>query len=217
MRMVHVLRKPLSEGTVAANTLKHGVGGLNIGASRIGSDAGWSYPNGAGGNGFHGGVGRPADGSRVEPVVSRGGRWPANVILQHLDGCRCDGTKKVRGSSEGQTGGHSWGLVNDDGWDPKGVPDQRSWMEDGKESVANWICVEGCPVRALDGQSGERPSTLAGRAPAHVVADNPGSCKRSGFTGGPEGKGVGGGAGKVYADTGGASRFFKQVGGKTDE
>ena len=153
MRMVHVLRKPLSEGTVAANVLKHGCGGL----------------------------------------------------------------KRVRGSSEGQTGGHSWGLVNDDGWDPKGVPDQRSWMEDGKESVANWICVEGCPVRALDGQSGERPSTLAGRAPAHVVADNPGSCKRSGFTGGPEGKGVGGGAGKVYADTGGASRFFKQVGGKTDE
>ena len=30
MRVIHVLRKPLSEKTVAANTLKHGVGGLNI-------------------------------------------------------------------------------------------------------------------------------------------------------------------------------------------
>ena len=200
MRMVHVLRKPLSEGTVAANTLKHGVGGLNIGASRIGSDAGWSYPNGAGGNGFHGGVGRPADGSRVEPVVSRGGRWPANVILQHLDGCRCDGTKKVRGSSEGQTGGHSWGLVNDDGWEPKGVPDQRSWMEDGKESVANWICEPGCPVAGLDEQSGDRKSASHYPSDSRVVY----------------GMGIDK-QGPLYADKGGASRFFKQVGGKTDE
>ena len=34
-RMIHVLRKPLSEGTVASNVLKHGTGGLNIDASRI--------------------------------------------------------------------------------------------------------------------------------------------------------------------------------------
>ena len=34
MRVIHVLRKPLSESTVAANTLKHGTGGLNIDASR---------------------------------------------------------------------------------------------------------------------------------------------------------------------------------------
>jgi len=214
MRVIHILRKPLSEGTVASNVLKHGCGGLNISASRIGSDS-TRRPTGT--KMFGKGTGWNEHNMKDIMGGSDSGRWPANVILQHLDGCRCDGTKKVRGSSEGQTGGHSWGLVNDDGWDPKGVPDQRSWMEDGKESVANWICVEGCPVRALDGQSGERPSTLAGRAPAHVVADNPGSCKRSGFTGGPEGKGVGGGAGKVYADTGGASRFFKQVGGKTDE
>ena len=35
--MIHVLRKPLSEGTVAANVVKHGVGGLNIDASRVGT------------------------------------------------------------------------------------------------------------------------------------------------------------------------------------
>ena len=80
MRVIHVLRKPLSEGTVAANTLKHGTSGLNIDASR-----------------------------------HEGGRWPANVILQHLDGCggvcepgcpvtRLDGAsrfyKQVGGSGE---------------------------------------------------------------------------------------------------------------------
>lgn len=35
MKMIHVLRKPLSKSTVAANTLEHGTGGLNIDASRI--------------------------------------------------------------------------------------------------------------------------------------------------------------------------------------
>jgi site-specific DNA-methyltransferase (adenine-specific) len=75
-----VARKPVI-GTVAENVLKYGVGGLNIDASRIGTDAGWSYPNGAGGNGFHGGIGRTPDGSRTTPVESTQGRWPANLIL----------------------------------------------------------------------------------------------------------------------------------------
>jgi hypothetical protein len=30
MRLIHVLRKPLSEGTVAANTLKHGTGEFSL-------------------------------------------------------------------------------------------------------------------------------------------------------------------------------------------
>ena len=75
-----VARKPVI-GTVAENVLQYGTGALNIDASRIGTDSGWSYPNGAGGNGFHGGVGRNPDGSRTEPVSSTQGRWPANIIL----------------------------------------------------------------------------------------------------------------------------------------
>ena len=145
MRVLHLLRKPLSENTVASNTLKHGCGGLNIDASRIGSDAGWSYPNGAGWNGFHGGVGRPADGSRVEPVASRGGRWPANVVLQHLDGCRRTGTRAVKGyqinrftdgaKHFGGAAGHAYEGMS---------------MEGGVETV--WACACGCPAVALDEQ-----------------------------------------------------------------
>jgi site-specific DNA-methyltransferase (adenine-specific) len=67
-------RKPLT-GTVAGNVERWGTGGLNIDATRIGTDAGWSYPNGAGGNTFHG------QERRTDPEVSRGGRWPANVLL----------------------------------------------------------------------------------------------------------------------------------------
>lgn len=73
-----VARKPLV-GTVAENVLQFGTGGLNIDASRIGTNAGWSYPNGAGGNSFS--VGKNPDRKRTEPVESVAGRWPANVIL----------------------------------------------------------------------------------------------------------------------------------------
>jgi site-specific DNA-methyltransferase (adenine-specific) len=77
-------RKPL-EGTVAANVMEHGTGALNIDGCRIPTDDGkphYSYPNGPGGNGFHGGVGRAADGSRVGEAVEAStlGRWPANVV-----------------------------------------------------------------------------------------------------------------------------------------
>lgn len=78
-------RKPLSEKTIALNFQKWGVGGLNIDASRIGPNPGYKYPNGPGGNSFS--VGKNPDGSRLEPVESNRGRWPANVLL----GCNCEG------------------------------------------------------------------------------------------------------------------------------
>ena len=64
-------RKPL-DGTVAANVLAHGVGGLNIDACRVGTDGGTSgaikSPNAYGVRA--GGIERPT-----------GGRFPANVLL----------------------------------------------------------------------------------------------------------------------------------------
>jgi len=80
-------RKPLI-GTVARNVLTHGTGALNIGATRIGDDAGWSYPNGRGGQGWHG---RESLGENLDvPMRADAGRWPANVILQHLPDCADD-------------------------------------------------------------------------------------------------------------------------------
>jgi hypothetical protein len=78
-------RKPL-EGTVAANVLKYGTGGLNIDACRVPTSDTYAYPNGAGGNGFHGGVGREADGSRTDtPEMSPLGRFPAHLIHDGSD------------------------------------------------------------------------------------------------------------------------------------
>ena len=168
MRVIHVLRKPCSESTVSANTLKHGVGAYNIDASRISTDdnlnggayaenpterwdgaENWRYKRGEQGNA----------GEYQQPS----GRWPANVILQHLDGCRCDG-------------------------------------------VANWICEPVCPVARLDEQSGVITGVVrqpTGKAvfPTEGTAMNWNSNSVIDNTV------------RGFGDTGGASRFYKQVGG----
>jgi site-specific DNA-methyltransferase (adenine-specific) len=84
-------RKPLAEKTVAENVLKYGTGGINIDDSRVATADTYSDPNGAGGNGFPGGVGREPDGSRIEAVESSAlGRFPANLIhdnSEEVGGC----------------------------------------------------------------------------------------------------------------------------------
>src|SRR5690606_11198925 len=75
-------RKPLI-GTVAANVLAHGTGALNIDACRVGDNAGWSYPNGRGGSGWHGREG--LSGNLSEPMSASQGRWPANVLHDGSD------------------------------------------------------------------------------------------------------------------------------------
>ena len=66
-------RKPL-DGTVAANVLAHGVGGLNIDACRVPS---CDSPRGSGNSlGYHGGG--AGTGGNVTPPA---GRFPANVLL----------------------------------------------------------------------------------------------------------------------------------------
>lgn len=82
---VTVARKPF-KGTVAQNVLEHGTGGINIDGCRVETTDTYSYPNGAGGNGFHGGVGRGPDGSRTDtPAMHNAGRWPANLIHDGSD------------------------------------------------------------------------------------------------------------------------------------
>lgn len=205
MRMIHVLRKPLSEGTVAANTLKHGTGGINIAASRISTTDnlnGGAYAENAserhdGAENWRYKRGEQGNAGEYQPPS---GRWPANVILQHLDGCRCDGTKRVTGTTKLCVRGVASGNV---AVYSKGIGDKKGQVRreyggvDGKESVANWICEPGCPVVRLDEQSGD----LRAR----------GNSGPSGGGGGMYGHGKTTndfGAG----DMGGASRFFKQVG-----
>jgi len=172
MRVITIARKPLSESTVASNVLKHGCGGINIDDTRIATpDGNPHFEN------------RPQGVSLQSSWIDQGGmfsedrrgtlssasslgRWPANLILIHKAGCECVGTKRVKGIAgtaagkmKGSAKGSVYGLVTKGGksrWGgalsagkPTGYLD-----EDGKETVANWICAEGCPVRELGEQSG---------------------------------------------------------------
>ena len=97
MKVIHLVRKPLSEGSIAANVLKHGTGGLNIDASRLGTseslDGGayaknptpragldmWTRERKGDLQCFK----RGGAGDYQQPK----GRWPANLFLEHLSDC----------------------------------------------------------------------------------------------------------------------------------
>jgi len=166
VKVIHVLRKPLSEKSVAANVLRHGTGAVNVDGCRVRmSDADRDFilktarPNTSGVSHVGTVMNRPQS-----PTVSvhEAGRWPANLVLQHLPGCRPPAT----GAGAG--------------------------------------CAPGCPVAGLDDQSGvlhsQDPATRKGRAGNHGLGDNPT------FFGIKE-------TGDHKDSGGGASRFFKQVGG----
>ena len=186
-----VARKPLC-GTVAANVLAHGTGAINVDGSRI--DSGGTHGS-ASSAGL--GSGKPASGVPfVGGVISAPhpkGRWPANVILSHAEGCVCTGTKRVKGQADRgleQTQARSWKNSSTAGINRTGHADA-----DGLETVEAWQCVEGCPVRLLDAQSGESKSTTGVRDPNGTMGYHGGASGLPGIVSG-------------HSDTGGASRFF---------
>ena len=196
---ITVARKPLT-GTIAANVLEWGTGGINVDACRVGAAGGTkkgTFPNQpsvtAYGNGLNGAC-------EITPINA--GRFPPNVLFSHLPECRQVGTKRVKGTSiprdqpmvatrrsgvHSEAGGHqSIGREQP----VKGHADP-----DGLETVEAWDCAEGCPVKELDEQSG----TLISGKPGNSVRQA-GSATFKGLdqpiplTG--------------YGDSGGASRFF---------
>jgi site-specific DNA-methyltransferase (adenine-specific) len=77
---VVVARKPLS-GTVAANVLEWGTGGLNIDGCRVGTDGGTTRGDGGGSLSPQGAF---TTGHEVERLNA--GRWPANVVFDRTAG-----------------------------------------------------------------------------------------------------------------------------------
>jgi len=212
--IITLLRKPL-EGGVADNALKHGCGAINIDATRIstsdnlnrgayaenptergGGDM-WTSSRKADSNCFR----RGDAGDYEQPS----GRWSANFILTHLEGCELRGTKKVKGSvgkdSKGNEAKTGISMNNSTG----GIHRVSHAGGDGKETIDEWDCVEGCPVRELDQQSGHQKSDVAGsKSRAWGVV---GKGQLSSTEDGVGWKAYGS---EGYNDEGGASRFFKQ-------
>ena len=211
-------RKPTGQATTR-NVLEHGVGGLNIGGTRIGTEARVNPPAGnvaqaLGGQGHslqmsvHG---MPDD---AQPTVTTG-RWPANVILSHAVECQSLGRKRVRtatATSGGTPDGHGIYASRF----PRGDGRTVGYAdEEGLEEVEDWECAPQCPIRLLDEQSGvskssDDPSRFDGiqkfpngrfvnSAAAPSLDESPSAAK---MLNGPS---------TAYGDEGGASRFFTGI------
>ena len=158
MLVITVARKPLAEANVAANVLAHGAGALNIKATRISTSAAdaiaMEWCNTPGSHRLQavdspiGTFGRSSSSGALD---TKAGRWPANLILGHLAGCREAGTQSihVQRGSPGRGAGGQHGTFGHIG---KGEGhDFRN--ADGTETVSAWECAASCPVAALDADS----------------------------------------------------------------
>jgi site-specific DNA-methyltransferase (adenine-specific) len=183
--------KPLP-GTFAQNALAWGVAGLNVDGCRVGTGGRPKIEWGTK-SGFYD-VGTSA-GSKANGTTTQG-RWPANLLLSHAPGCECVGVRKVKGN--GGSGSTTGALGQNSGWNshnnkPQDHPGYAS--PDGTETIGDWRCVEGCPVRMLDEGSGELHSNsgnLKAYDGAQVNVYGEYAQKSD----------------KGRTDTGGASRFF---------
>ena len=197
--VVSVARKPLVESSVTRNVLRYGTGGLNLDGCRIGTDWGQESSVRLGHKHKSTQVGMVDFGTKrqmhAEPHAM--GRWPANLLLQHKPGCRKTGTKKVKGSAP-QGRGFNWGPKANLFGHRENPVFEGYTDEDGMETVDAWDCVPGCPVHDLDEQSGVTISTLG-------VRNAPKEERVYGAYSGHDSPRLG------HADSGGASRFFKQV------
>lgn len=127
------------------------------------------------------------------------GRFPSNLILRHSSECYCEGTITIsntdsRDGSITDTPARSWKNASKDGIARKGYGGPEG------EKIPNWICIEGCPIKAMDAQSGDRISNSA----KYGVQE--GKTSFWGNSGDTIHKNKGHGD-----QHGGASRFFKQV------
>ncbi len=203
-------RKPI-DGTVAENVLQHGTGGINIDGCRVGTNGEKLSVGGFAnlrrkGNSENAGYDRPfkkdtesfakraEENNRV--ANEKGGRFPANVIFSHHEDCVCLGVKKIKGNGtsktfhDGYKSNQVTGFIT--GWSH---PGNQHADENGQEEIEDWQCVDGCPIKELDEQSGMLKS-----------GNKTGEYKGFGTTGI---YGVGGySEAPCYADKGGASRFF---------
>ena len=123
------------------------------------------------------------------------GRWPTNAIFQHQPSCEVVGKREVRTGVAVRENSGGKTIFSEAEKPPMA---NMSYGEGGKEAILDWRCVEGCPVPDLDIQSGTSTSK------AHT-RNNAGSWKvrkKGNRTASVE---------TSHSDSGGASRFFKQV------
>lgn len=200
MEPITVARKPL-ESTVAKNVLAHGTGAINIDGCRVSMSAEDRDTI----NAKHAGMDeetyqrRPGTALQlsVNPLPLQkaqahdAGRFPTNLVLTHTEGCELVGFVS-----------DSFARNRTDEWSGFGQKERPGYTSEEVASQAPvYACATGCPVNALDRQSGASTSRKGQKR---------GSTERSddASTFGNSGTGFNGQTGPEYSDAGGASRFF---------
>lgn len=177
-----VFQKPFGNVQID-NILRYGTGVYDIDRNRIGMSV---PPTGSGPSHIYGWAN-----TEKEPHWNGSeGRWPANFYLQHEPGCKCIGYRDDQYQiNRFVDGAKPWG-------DAKG---EKFDSDEAGGRVLVWECVDGCPIRLLDGQSGNLKS---GRfEPHHKITSE------WGYHGGERSELP---LSNTIGDSGGASRFFFQ-------
>jgi site-specific DNA-methyltransferase (adenine-specific) len=161
---VIVARKPL-DGTVAANVLKWGVGGINVDGCRVGME---STIRPATGKGYEGGW------KALETSGSTQGRWPANLIH--------DGSEEVvglfpqTGKSQGGRSGHTAAYCG--GFKQEHYGDEKPGFGDTGSAARFFYCAKASKAdrdEGCDGMEERASSSMSGRRTCDDVdwkADN---------------------------------------------
>jgi DNA modification methylase len=208
-----VFRKPF-KGTLANNVLQHSTGAIHIDACRVKHASKEDFEQHKAQveevkrkGGVRGNSWKNASDLSGASDVTEAGRWPPNTVFEHTPECRKAGTKKVQGNPTSKTFHEAYpGESNTKLMRGHSHPGNQHADEDGLEEVEAWECAPGCPVAALDAQSGDRPSTLTGRATPGQRHEHPGTETNPNSTFLGERTYHSG----VYADGGGISRVYPQ-------
>jgi len=158
---VVLARKPRT-GTYAQMALEHGTAALNIDGARVETNG--QIANTSPSHRVSRGWDRPwrhdAKGSmhiyEVKKLsnekAKRLGRWPANLLLSHSIGCERRGVRRVK--SDSHTSGTCIGFDSLSERQRDGDRGNVHADADGMETIDDYVCVEGCPVKILGEQSG---------------------------------------------------------------
>jgi hypothetical protein len=211
MKVITVARKPL-EGTVAKNALEHGTGGLNIDRSRLGTseslDGGAYSENASDRPDYEDWRFKRGDKGNAGEFVQPSGRWPANLILEHHAECVKIGTEKVEGHKithyDGDKANRAYGfyIVDEEN---RGADQKATNAQKQADLVVDvYDCHPDCPCVGLDEQSGITTGTGGSTSGSSAFGQDLGWNSH-------ENRPT---AIARMNDSGGASRYFKQVGGK---
>ncbi len=193
-----IARKPVRRGyTVQRQVLETGTGAFNIDACRVGSRVQTITRGGNRDRSVYGGFAHDTAAAPTTFTYTKG-RWPADVILCHQEGCEMTGSRRVR--ANGDVSGNETSRTAIFG--QAGRPAFQAHGDgDGFETIEDWRCAPGCVIAELNRQSGvskssDRPRFTSAESQNSQVSMKDGHRAR---------------VSAGYEDEGGASRFFQQI------